>query len=90
VDAVLSVVPELGGLGVFVVVLYLLIRREVQTTERHGAELDRLIRTHDAEMAEKVAELATVRQQRDLAEQQLRETWQRRQPMRDPPTIPRA
>lgn len=88
-DAVLTAVlgagPQLGGLVGLVVLAVMLIRREAQTTERHGTELDRLSRTHDGERAELLAEITRLRAQRDDAETQLRELWRAQLPPQLPP-----
>lgn len=84
--AALGVAPQLGGLVVFVVIIGILIRREVQTTERHGAEITRLITTHDGETAETRTELERLRRERDAAEQLLRQHWHEfHGPGADPP-----
>jgi len=54
VDSVISALagaaPQLGQLGVLVLVLALLIRREGQTNERHAAELERVHAARDSEI----------------------------------------
>lgn len=80
--AALGAAPELGGVGVLLAVLTIVVRREVQTTERHSAELSRMADTHsremtrqagahDTEVTEIQSELARVRAQRDAAEQEI-------------------
>lgn len=76
ISALATAAPQLGGLGGIMLLLGLLIRREMQTTERHGIELDRLSRIHDEELAELRAELRAVRGQRDSAEERLRQIWE--------------
>lgn len=73
--AVLGASPQLGGLVGMTVLVVLLIRREVQTSERHTTELERQGRIHDSEMAELRAENTRLREQRDQAEAQLRAQW---------------
>jgi hypothetical protein len=86
VDAILTAVfqasPQLGGLTGLVALVVLLIRREAQTTDRHGTELDRMARIHDAERAELLEENTRIRKQRDEAETRLRELWQQPPPPR--------
>lgn len=70
--------PELGALTGFVFLVILLLRRETQLDSRHTGELTRISTLHDAEVAELRAENARLREQRDVAEELLRESWRRR------------
>lgn len=70
-DAVLTAIvqtaPQLGLSGVLVTVIVILVKRETTAESRHTAEVDRITRVHDAELAELRTELAEVRKQvRDL------------------------
>jgi hypothetical protein len=73
--AVLGALPQVGALAGLVVLVVILIRREVQTTERHTAELDRQGKVYDAERGELLEENRRIREQRDFAELELREHW---------------
>lgn len=67
-QAVLSAAPQLGTASGLVIVLVLLVRREVQSSERHLAELARQAKAHDDETAELLAENTRLRAARDAAE----------------------
>lgn len=68
-NAVLGAAPELGGALALVIVVVLLIRREMQTTERHNTEMARLAAQYEKELAAEQAENVRLRAQRDAAEQ---------------------
>jgi cell division protein FtsB len=53
-NAALSAAPQVSGAGILIVIIVLLLRRE-------GAELARERTAHDAEMAEKHAEITALR-----------------------------
>ncbi len=66
-DAVLTAVaqsaPQLGISGALVLVIVLLLRREASTETRHGTELERVMRAHDAELAELRTDITNLRKQ---------------------------
>jgi Skp family chaperone for outer membrane proteins len=67
VDAVLTAItqsaPQLGISGVLITVIVLLVRREAGAETRHSAELDRITKAHDAELAELRGEMKGLRKQ---------------------------
>ena len=63
--AVLQTVPQMGLGGGAIVLIVLLLRREAGTESRHQAELDRISKAHDAELAELRADIAQLRKQVD-------------------------
>ena len=79
VDGLLSALAgtgvELVGVGAFVWLVVLLLRRESSSDTRHTAELTRISELHDAEMAELRAENDRLRAQRDHAEAAARACW---------------
>ena len=70
IAALAGAAPQLGQLGVLVLVLGLLIRREAQTNKRHASELERVHTVRDAE-------LRGVREQVDQLRAQLDEVNRR-------------
>lgn len=68
-DAVLTAVtqslPQLGIGGIVVWVLLLLLRRESSTEERHSAEIARINKAHDEELAELREDVKQLRSQVD-------------------------
>lgn len=66
---------ELAGVGAFVWLVVLLLRRESSSDARHTAELTRISELHDAELAELREENARLRTQRDHAEAAARACW---------------
>ena len=50
IAALAGAAPQLGQLGVLVLVLALLIRREAQTNKRHASELERVHAARDKEI----------------------------------------
>lgn len=63
--AVLQSVPQMGLGGGAIVLIVLLLRREAGAESRHQAELDRISKAHDAELAELRADIAQLRKQVD-------------------------
>ncbi|CAL9607874.1 hypothetical protein SUDANB95_05528 [Actinosynnema sp. ALI-1.44] len=63
--AVLQNVPQMGLGGVAVMFIVLLMRREASAEERHQAELNRITKAHDDELAELRADIAALRKQVD-------------------------
>lgn len=61
--AIIQSAPQLGISGVLVFVIVLLVRREASAETRHGAELERITKTHDAELGELRGEMKALRQQ---------------------------
>lgn len=86
-DAVLTAVvgaaPQLGGTGLLVTVLVLLIRRELQTSQRHDAELTRVGLAHDAELAEKNVEIENLRTRNEVLNRNLDAERERRRTAED-------
>lgn len=66
-DAVLTAItqsaPQLGISGVLITVMVLLVRWAAGAESRHSAELDRITKAHDAELAEKASEITGLRKQ---------------------------
>lgn len=81
--SVLGAAPQLGGATLLVVVLLILIKREVQTTARHGVELERVTRLHDTEMTEKDAEIRALRERADRLQVRLDEEMDLRRAAQD-------
>lgn len=86
-DAVLTAavqtLPQAGVAGVVIGVLWLLLRRESSTEERHAAELKRINEAHDAELAEIRADIKELREALDKAHQALDEERARRRKIED-------
>lgn len=68
-DAVLTAItqsaPQLGISGVLITVIVLLVRREASAETRHSAELERITKAHDAELAELRDDIKALRRQID-------------------------
>lgn len=75
--AVLGAVPQLGALGGMAVLVVVLMRREVQTTERHTAEMERQAKVYDEERADLLAENRRLRDTLTYAEMELSEMRRR-------------
>lgn len=86
-DAVLTAVtqslPELGIGGIVVWVLLLLLRRESSTEERHAAEIARINRAHDEELAELREDVRHLRAQVDQLNADLDAERSRRREIED-------
>lgn len=63
--AVLQSAPQMGLGGVAVMFVVLLMRREASAEERHQAELNRITKAHDDELAELRADVKQLRSQLD-------------------------
>lgn len=62
-SALVGAAPQLGGASVLIFVLGLLIQREIQTSKRHGAELERLGNAHEKELIAQRESIAALREQ---------------------------
>lgn len=73
ISALAAAAPQLGQLGVLVVVLGLLIRREGQTNDRHATELQRVNTARDAELTNLRQQVTALRGQLDELNRKLDE-----------------
>lgn len=63
--AIMQSAPQMGLGGVAVWFVVLLMRREASAEERHQAELTRITKAHDEELAELRADITELRRQVD-------------------------
>lgn len=81
--SIIGAAPQLGGAGLLLAVIVLLVRREVQTSELHGIEMDRQERIHDEEIGERDEEIDRLRERCDRLQQRLDEEMERRRAAQD-------
>lgn len=81
--SIIGATPQLGGAGLLLAVIVLLVRREVQTSELHGAEMERQARIHDAEIAERDQEIAGLRERCERLQERLDDEMERRRAAQD-------
>ncbi|AEA27936.1 hypothetical protein Psed_5811 [Pseudonocardia dioxanivorans CB1190] len=81
--SIVGAAPQLGVTGLLLAVVVLLVRREVQTSELHGIEMERQARIHDEEIAERDEEIAALRTRCDRLQERLDDEMERRRAAQD-------
>ena len=65
IDALLGALPQAGAGGVFLFILFLMVRRESTAQERFTLEYDRINAAHDSELSELREQIVALRAQID-------------------------